>query len=734
MESQSKKRQTLARLAVLLLVCLTVNRLEAGLGKSLPAPLAFTLLPGSTLTDECPPCARPTLPQPLRGKFKMGLVEENPLFSRYELSDIQLTAGGLGGRTYKVAGRGSYTVGGEVEPIQDISLEVQIDDGTTNRICYLTNATPKLTREWPLLEVELVQTNGTFTQVYHLRLLAAPLQDLWFSTANSLTSSLWNPPTNQVSGGDLLSIGGSVHKKNQELTARLGVLHTTPDPGLDAVSALPSGEILFSMKRDVFSDLHGWLQHGDLVSDTGRLVRRNQDLYAAFSPMPSASMPDVGLDAVQVLDGGEIYFSIQDGIFSEGLGVLLGKGDLLSDRGSVVKFNRELLSRFHPPTKPHDYGLDAVHVWPSGEIWFSLEEGFQDSQLGPIQAGDLLSDHGSIVLRNLDMLNPFAPIEDLSDFGLDALAVITNTPAVVTPTPTPPAWKYALLEGSQLTDDCSNCDRIPIVLPMRGSFQLREIEEGPLFSRFALQNISFTAGDPQGRFYKITGHGTYRVGGEVAVLQEMVLELLIDDGLTSTLCYLTNELASVQRHWPMISIHLNQTNGTATKLYRIDIATAPLQELWISTKYGFHPTAQIPDISFISGGDLISSSGRVVKRNHELTVRLGFMPIVPDVGLDAIDILPGGEIGFSIEQDLFSESLGSIHEGDVLSNRGRVLHRYDELIGSFIPEPPTMDQGLDAVHTPDGGGTEIYFSIKHDFFRRKWAAPYAVEICFPTEA
>jgi len=678
----------------------------------------YTLLPASSLIDDCPPCARPTILEPMRGTFDLRLVEKDPLFSRYELTNIMFTAGSIAGRTYKVVGRGSYTVGGEVALRQDMFLEVQIDDGFTNRLCYLTNATPILSRRWPLLDVELVQTNGTFTQVYDLHLLAAPMRDLWFSTANGLTSSNWNPPTNHVSGGDLLSFGGTVQKRNQELTAQLGMLPGVPDPGLDAVTVSSNGEILFSLERDAFSDVHGWLQHGDLVSDTGRLVRRNQALYAAFSPMPSPAPPDLGLDAVQVLDSGETYFSIEDNIFSERLGVLLRRGDLLSDRGVVVRTHDALLARFHPPPTLRDYGLDAIHVWSSGEIWFSLEEGFQDDQLGPIQPGDLLSDEGSIVFRNRELVNPFSPLEDLADFGLDALAVIASPLPAPAPLPPPPAWNYTLLEGSQLTDDCLVCDRIPIVVPMRGGFQLRSVEENPLFSRYAVQNISFTAGIPLGRTYKVTGHGTYRVGGEVALVQEMFLELLIDDGVTSKPCYLTNDTGGVDRLWPMIKIHLDQTNGTLLQTYRLDLAAAPLQEIWFSTGHGFHPGVQAPYTNYITAGDLVSSAGRVVKRNEALTTRLGFMPAVPDLGLDAVDILPGGEIAFSMEQDMFSESLGPLHEGDVLSNRGRILHHYAELIGAFSPEPPPADQGLDALHAAGSASAanEIVFSIERDFF------------------
>ena len=57
-------------------------------------------------------------------------------------------------------------------------------------------------------------------------------------------------------------------------------------------------------------------------------------------------------------------------------------------------------------------------------------------------------------------------------------------------------------------------------------------------------------------------------------------------------------------------------------------------------------------------GDLLSSAGRVVRRNNDLTRNLGLMPIAPDVGLDAVDIIAGGEILFSINQDVFSETLG----------------------------------------------------------------------------
>src|SRR5437879_1802793 len=74
---------------------------------------------------------------------------------------------------------------------------------------------------------------------------------------------------------------------------------------------------------------------------------------------------------------------------------------------------------------------------------------------------------------------------------------------------TPPlngVWVYTLVNGSQLTEDCPICDHVTIPVPMRGTFQLRFLGEGPLFANYAVENVSFTAGFPGGRNYKVTGH------------------------------------------------------------------------------------------------------------------------------------------------------------------------------------------------------------------------------------
>src|SRR5207247_10563369 len=97
-----------------------------------------------------------------------------------------------------------------------------------------------------------------------------------------------------------------------------------PDLVLDTIDCLSGAEIAFSLGSGIFSETLGPLQHGDLLSTRGRILRRNQDLLASFGLQPLA--PDVGLDAVHVLDTGEILFSILTNVFSARLSVPLHLG------------------------------------------------------------------------------------------------------------------------------------------------------------------------------------------------------------------------------------------------------------------------------------------------------------------------------------------------------------------------------------------------------------------------
>jgi hypothetical protein len=304
-----------------------------------------------------------------------------------------------------------------------MTLATQVQDAWTNQAAYFTNNTRVVQQPFPLVQMDLTQTNGTLLQTFSMHLLAAPVREIWFSTAKGFTSTNRFAPTNQISAGDLLSNRGRVVKRNSDLVGRLGIMPPVPDLGLDAVQVTSHGEILFSIAMAVFSETLGPIQHGDLLSNRGLIVKRNQELLAAFHP---ASTADAGLDAVQVMPDGQILFSIQSDVVVTPT-LTLSRGDILSDRGVVFMPHQQLLANFQPAITNADFGLDALYILPSGEIWFSVEQGFLDKRLGQVGAGDLLSSFGYRVFSNPALLAAFAPADPTQDYGLDALFVVTDT-------------------------------------------------------------------------------------------------------------------------------------------------------------------------------------------------------------------------------------------------------------------------------------------------------------------
>jgi hypothetical protein len=267
-------------------------------------------------------------------------------------------------------------------------------------------------------------------QTFSLHLLAAPVREIWFSTPKPFVSANGSAPTNQISAGDILSSRGRVVKRNRDLVSQLGVMPVASDLGLDAFQVMSRGEILFSLPRTVFSESLGRIQHGHLLSSRGTIIKRNQDLLAAFHP---ASTTDAGLDAFHVMPDGQILFSIQSNVTISST-LTLSRGDILSDRGQVFMAHERLMANFQPAVTNHDFGLDAFWPLPSGEILFSTEEDFVDNRIGTVRAGDLLSSLGNRVFSNQDLVAAFAPSDPSLDYGLDGLFVITD----LQPSRTPP--------------------------------------------------------------------------------------------------------------------------------------------------------------------------------------------------------------------------------------------------------------------------------------------------------
>jgi hypothetical protein len=482
--------------AVILAICCLSSSLHAQTSLP-PATWLYRLLDGSELTDDCPICDHLPFVGPMRGTFEMSLIMQGPLFSTYEITNIFFTAATGGGRAYRVTGQGVYELGGELAIIQRLYLDLRIDNGITNDPCYLSETTNRIAALWPMLREGVDQTNGTQVQQYHLEIAAAPFQEIWFSTASKFPAGIWNDPTNEVSAGDLLSTTGRRVKTNQELAGSLGPMPPVPDLGLKDIDILPGGEIAFSIEDYIFSETLGPLYPGDLLSNKGRILRRNATLIAAF--LPQSTPADVGLSAVQVMNSGETWFSVQTKFFSQALGRTISPGDLLSDRGAVIKSNADLIAPFRP-IATSDVGLNAIYVWPSGEIWFSTTTGFHGGDGRYFAAGDLLSDQGYLIYSNAELVAEFQPPATAKDLGLDALFIVTD---VTPPRPAPvlsspqlagsPPWTLALGwkgEGRVFqVEKASNAD---------GPF----LPLSPILSDSTFDDPLRTAAGPQG-FYRV---------------------------------------------------------------------------------------------------------------------------------------------------------------------------------------------------------------------------------------
>jgi hypothetical protein len=149
------------------------------------------------------------------------------------------------------------------------------------------------------------------------------------------------------------------------------------------------------------------------------------------------------------------------------------------------------------------------------------------------------------------------------------------------------AQTYALLSGSQLVDDCPICDRPTIVVPLKGTFTLSLLDQNTLFTRYALTDISFQAGAQPGREYTVAGSGIYQIGGEVAVLQHLFLDVAINNGFTNTGALCVSTFGAVSQKWPQIETSVDQTNGTPGQVYHLTLNAVPMPKV-----YSFPPDPQ----------------------------------------------------------------------------------------------------------------------------------------------
>src|SRR5262249_22154410 len=91
--------------------------------------------------------------------------------------------------------------------------------------------------------------------------------------------------------------------------------------------------------------------------------------------------------------------------------------------------------------------------------------------------------------------------------------------------------QYALFQRSDLGYGCDGPCACPFVFtgPLTGTFTFYRTSVDPLFTHYALLNIVWHYPVPgTSKVATITGHGTYDIGGEVAAMQRMQLDVTTD--------------------------------------------------------------------------------------------------------------------------------------------------------------------------------------------------------------
>jgi hypothetical protein len=312
--------------------------------------------------------------------------------------------------------------------VQDLVLDLVLAMGGTNLARRFTNTTAAVSRPLPNLAADLESQEKTPSQLFELSLRSAPMRDLWFVTSHGFTPGKdGNAGGERRVAGDILSVDGHVVARNAVLTGKLGIMPIVPPLAVGALDVQPGARILFTLRKPVFSETFGRLSPGTVLGSDGSVFARARGLLAPFGPIEWPAC-EPGVDAIQVLDSGEVLFSTTSNV--HGPRGTLGHGDVLSSHGVVRWRQKEILAAFVPAPWPgtalEGVGIDAWHEWPHGEAWFSVRNGFQSAVAGPVRPGDLLSTGGWVIYRNLDLMEEFQPLEDLADFGLEGLFVLTD--------------------------------------------------------------------------------------------------------------------------------------------------------------------------------------------------------------------------------------------------------------------------------------------------------------------
>jgi hypothetical protein len=122
---------------------------------------------------------------------------------------------------------------------------------------------------------------------------------------------------------------------------------------------------------------------------------------------------------------------------------------------------------------------------------------------------------------------------------------------------------YALSDESRYETGCFGPCACPVLFSngLKGTFDLRDVGFDGLYENYEVLNVRWTVPDTTTNL-SIQGSGTYRVGGEVAVQQQMKLDLTVGGG---TPLRFDSGLVSGGGSFPRITIDISLHQNTACK-------------------------------------------------------------------------------------------------------------------------------------------------------------------------
>jgi hypothetical protein len=137
----------------------------------------------------------------------------------------------------------------------------------------------------------------------------------------------------------------------------------------------------------------------------------------------------------------------------------------------------------------------------------------------------------------------------LMAFGALALQI---GPALASST-VPDTVVYALSHESSYETGCFGPCACPVLErnPVLGSFKLSRLDPDPLFENYAVNDVKWTvSGEPA---LSLTGSGSYRRGGEVALQEQLTLDLSINGGAPR---HFDSGLVTPQADFPEIHVRV----------------------------------------------------------------------------------------------------------------------------------------------------------------------------------